>query len=120
MVRISWPMYNHVRSGEEPSGSVSMLLHAYRGMDMSHEHVTASLWHKDDLVLAMLSPSDKLCEALGRACPVSRSSRCRNTVLRDRSKLFESHWSNQWLTSKIELLYITLRPSAAPSLRSEW
>jgi hypothetical protein len=25
-------------------------------------------------------------------------------VLPERSKLFESHWSNQWLTSKIELL----------------
>ena len=25
-------------------------------------------------------------------------------VLPERSKLFESHWSNQWLTSKIELV----------------
>jgi hypothetical protein len=27
----------------------------------------------------------------------------RSTLLPERSKLFKSHWSNQWLTSKIEL-----------------
>jgi hypothetical protein len=26
------------------------------------------------------------------------------TLLPERSKLFKSHWSNQWLTSKIELV----------------
>jgi len=34
---------------------------------------------------------------------VSTSRHRRSTLLPERSKLFKSHWSNQWLTSKIEL-----------------
>src|SRR5919109_2152715 len=34
---------------------------------------------------------------------VLSSSHWRGTLLPDRSKLCESHWSNQWLTSKVEL-----------------
>jgi len=35
--------------------------------------------------------------------PVGSSSHRRRTLLPERSKLFKSHWLNQWLTSEIEL-----------------
>jgi hypothetical protein len=39
----------------------------------------------------------------GSAPCVGSSSQPRRTLLPERSKLFKSHWSNQWLTSQIEL-----------------
>src|SRR5262249_44320684 len=40
---------------------------------------------------------------------VGSSSHTGRTLLLERSKLFKSHWSNQWLTSNTELHGISLR-----------
>jgi hypothetical protein len=40
---------------------------------------------------------------MGFSFGVHSSGHRRSTLLPDRSKLCLSHWSNQWLTSKIEL-----------------
>src|SRR5439155_26304406 len=41
---------------------------------------------------------------MGFSFGVHSSGHRRSTLLPDRSKLCMSHWSNQWLTSKIELM----------------
>ena len=50
-------------------------------------------------------PWDVSCVPLVMLLPMEKSV----TVLPERSKLFESHWSNQWLTSKIEVLSVLCR-----------
>src|SRR2546422_5897751 len=78
-----------------PQGFTNVAIHS----------LPAPLGDKHDVVLAI---PPRMRQALigvdmGFSFGVHLSGHRRSTLLPDRSKLCMSHWSNQWLTSKIEL-----------------
>src|SRR5262245_63254648 len=73
---------------------------------MAKQAFPLSLWDKDSVILAMPTGMRQALIGVCHGCSfggLSSSHRGR-TLLRDRSKLCSSHWSNQWLTSNTELM----------------